>query len=83
MVISMGHSRWRKRLWESRKPGKLYQMIGMTDAGVVDIMFMYKDGAWHFKTDMVLPPIIISDLDAAAQYLLDLGVERYDAEFGI
>jgi hypothetical protein len=83
MVVDMAHVRWRKKLLESRTPNKFYQMIGMNDVGVVDILFTYKEGAWHFKTDMVLPPIIISDVDEAVKFLIDVGVERYDAEFGI
>jgi hypothetical protein len=82
MVVDMSHVRWKKKLLDSRKPG-FYQMIGVNDHGVVDIMLTYRDGEWQFKTDMSSPSVNFSDVDEATKYIIDLGVERYDAEFGI
>jgi hypothetical protein len=83
MVLDMAHARWRKKLLESRKVGELYQMIGMNDEGVKDIIFMYRDGQWQFRTDFNSPTVNFSDVDEATQYILSLGVEQYDSEFGI
>lgn len=84
MVIDMAHARWRKKLLESRKDGVLYQMIGLDESNSVnDILFMYRNGNWQFKVDMNKPSVDFTDVDEAARYIIGLGVERYDAEFGI
>jgi hypothetical protein len=82
MIVDMAHARWRKKLLESRKEG-LYQLLGLNDAGVVDIMFKYRDGEWQFKTDLEAPSVNFSDVDEATSYIIGLGVETYDAEFGV
>lgn len=82
MVVDLSHVRWKKKLLDSRKAG-FYQMIGINDHGVVDIIFKFEDGEWQFKTDMSAPSVNFSDVDEATKYIIGLGVERYDAEFGI
>lgn len=83
MIVDLAHHRWLKKLLESRKEGELYQMLGMDAQGVIDFYFVYRDGQWQFKVDLSKDPIKFDDVDKATEYIISLGVEEYDKEFGI
>ncbi|MBT2736596.1 hypothetical protein [Bacillus sp. ISL-7] len=83
MIVDLAHHRWRKRLLDSRKEGTVYQLLGLDEHSVMDIFFSYKNGKWCFKPDLSKPVIEFDDVDKATEYIISLGVEEYDSQFGI
>lgn len=84
MVMDLAHARWRKKLLESRKENEIYYLIGLKQDGSADgVWFTYRNGQWEIKTDTNWEPKFFTDVDEATTYLISLGVEDYDREFGI